>query len=193
MKAFADLYAQLATAEDEPSAKKFASQIERLWSHTGSDTIDLGNASNSLDDLNGTICVEGDAHLTLPRNKQSVSCLGTTISRTLEVGDVLTVHDEGDASANTYTVTDTSVSRGALKINYSTIETLNVNAGTGTDTINVTTTAASVNTNITTTAGGDTVSVTTSNYDAEFGRAAGAVSAAAPGTRSNSRRSRPGR
>ena len=40
-KLLADLYAQLATAEDEATAKKFADQIERLWHHSGSDTVDL--------------------------------------------------------------------------------------------------------------------------------------------------------
>jgi hypothetical protein len=52
------------------------------------------------------------------------------------------------------------LTRGGVTIDYGTIETLNLNAGTGTDTINVTTTAGSVNTNIATTAGGDTVNVT---------------------------------
>lgn len=37
----ADLYAQLATAEDEEAAKKYASAIERLWTQSGSDTVNL--------------------------------------------------------------------------------------------------------------------------------------------------------
>ena len=40
-KLLGDLYAQLATADDEASAKKFADQIERLWHHSGSDTVNL--------------------------------------------------------------------------------------------------------------------------------------------------------
>jgi tetratricopeptide (TPR) repeat protein len=40
-KALSDLYAQLATAENEAAAKKFSSQIERLWRISGSDTINL--------------------------------------------------------------------------------------------------------------------------------------------------------
>ena len=40
-KLLADLYAQLATAEDEETAAKYASAIERLWSYSGSDTTNL--------------------------------------------------------------------------------------------------------------------------------------------------------
>jgi tetratricopeptide (TPR) repeat protein len=36
-----DLYAQLATAQDEAAAKRITDAIERLWLHSGSDTIDL--------------------------------------------------------------------------------------------------------------------------------------------------------
>jgi tetratricopeptide (TPR) repeat protein len=37
----ANLYAQLATAEDEKAAAKFAASIEKLWRHSGSDTVNL--------------------------------------------------------------------------------------------------------------------------------------------------------
>ena len=40
-RALNDLYAQLATAEDEEAAKKITGQIERLWRHSGSDTANL--------------------------------------------------------------------------------------------------------------------------------------------------------
>jgi cytochrome c-type biogenesis protein CcmH/NrfG len=40
-KMLADLYALLATAEDENSAKAVAEAIERVWQHSGSPTIDL--------------------------------------------------------------------------------------------------------------------------------------------------------
>lgn len=37
----ADLYAHLATAEDEAQAKKISERIERMWLVSGSDTVDL--------------------------------------------------------------------------------------------------------------------------------------------------------
>ena len=40
-KALSDLYALLATAEDESTAKAIAEGIERIWIHSGSPTVDL--------------------------------------------------------------------------------------------------------------------------------------------------------
>jgi tetratricopeptide (TPR) repeat protein len=40
-KMLSDLYALLATADDEDSAKAVAEAIERVWQHSGSPTIDL--------------------------------------------------------------------------------------------------------------------------------------------------------
>ena len=40
-KALSDLYALLATAEDENAAKAIAEGIERIWLHSGSPTVDL--------------------------------------------------------------------------------------------------------------------------------------------------------
>ena len=40
-KTLSDLYALLATAEDENAAKAIADGIERIWLHSGSPTVDL--------------------------------------------------------------------------------------------------------------------------------------------------------
>jgi tetratricopeptide (TPR) repeat protein len=40
-KTLSDLYALLATAEDDESAKAIADAIERVWVHSGSPTVDL--------------------------------------------------------------------------------------------------------------------------------------------------------
>ncbi|HRD75390.1 MAG TPA: tetratricopeptide repeat protein [Hyphomicrobiaceae bacterium] len=41
VKLLRELYALLATAEDAESANRISSRIERLWSHSGSDTVTL--------------------------------------------------------------------------------------------------------------------------------------------------------
>ena len=40
-RALADLYAHLATADDEAQAKRYADRIERIWLVSGSDTVNL--------------------------------------------------------------------------------------------------------------------------------------------------------
>ncbi len=49
-RALGDLYALLATAEDENAAKAIADGIERIWQHSGSPTVDLlmGRAMKSI-------------------------------------------------------------------------------------------------------------------------------------------------
>jgi tetratricopeptide (TPR) repeat protein len=48
----ADLYAQLATADDEDAAKSVAGRLERVWLHSGSPTVDLlfGRAMQAISD-----------------------------------------------------------------------------------------------------------------------------------------------
>jgi tetratricopeptide (TPR) repeat protein len=51
-RTLSDLYALLATAEDENSAKGIADSIERIWLHSGSPTVDLllGRAMQAISD-----------------------------------------------------------------------------------------------------------------------------------------------
>jgi Tfp pilus assembly protein PilF len=53
-RALSDLYALLATAEDENSAKTVADSIERVWLHSGSPTVDLlfGRAMKAISEKN---------------------------------------------------------------------------------------------------------------------------------------------
>ena len=53
-RTLADLYAQLATAEDEANAKGIADSIERIWLHSGSPTVDLlfGRAMQAISQKN---------------------------------------------------------------------------------------------------------------------------------------------
>jgi tetratricopeptide (TPR) repeat protein len=49
-RTLSDLYALLATAEDEAGAKTIADSIERIWHHSGSPTVDLlfGRATEAI-------------------------------------------------------------------------------------------------------------------------------------------------
>ena len=53
-RTLSDLYAQLATADDEASAKAIADSIERIWLHSGSPTVDLlfGRAMQAISQKN---------------------------------------------------------------------------------------------------------------------------------------------
>ncbi|MEW6672879.1 MAG: hypothetical protein AB1427_14330 [Thermodesulfobacteriota bacterium] len=93
------------------------SAVTTLNMGSGNDTINIGNGTNSLDNIAGAFTVNGQAHT---------------------VADILNVNDQGDAGAKTYTLTSTTIDRtGAAQITYGTIETLNLNAGSDGDTINI--------------------------------------------------------
>lgn len=53
-RSLSDLYALLATAEDEDTAKAVADGIERIWLHSGSPTVDLllGRAMKAVSEKN---------------------------------------------------------------------------------------------------------------------------------------------
>ena len=53
-RTLSDLYAQLATADDENGAKAFADRIERVWLYSGSATVDLlfGRAMQAISQKN---------------------------------------------------------------------------------------------------------------------------------------------
>jgi len=94
----------------------------RIHAGTGDDVVNVGNGSNKLDGIQGTLLVKGLAQTT---------------------GDSLVVHDEGQTTPFTYAVTDTTVTRpGIASISFGTVELLQLNAGSANDTINVNSTAA---------------------------------------------------
>jgi Ca2+-binding RTX toxin-like protein len=85
---------------------------------SGNDTFHVGDATNTLDGLLGSLSVNGQGD-----------------------SDVLNVADQGTAAAKTYTLGFSSVGRtGTASIFYGTVEGVAVQAGGGNDTINVTTT-----------------------------------------------------
>ena len=113
------------------------------------DTINVGDGS--LDAIQGSLVVNGQGHDTSPTTTVKDNALAT--------GDVLNIHDQAETSGKTYNVTATQIMRGgAATITYNTIETLNINVGTGADTINVTA-APSVNTTVNGSDGADVISL----------------------------------
>lgn len=78
--------------------------------------LNIGEAGGSLDGLLGEVCADGTG--------------GTS---------AVNVFDDGDASDNTYVVTDSTVSRsGAATVSYTDAASLNVDGGTGMDVFNAT-------------------------------------------------------
>src|SRR5262245_4983598 len=74
--------------------------------------------------------------------------------------DTLTLNDSADSTANTYTISATSVSRtGSVTVDYSAMVQVSLTAGTGNDIINVTATAAATPVTVSGGAGNDTVTV----------------------------------
>ncbi len=106
---------------------------------TGDDTFNVGNASNSLDNIQGAVTINGD---------------GQTAT------DTVNINDQGDPDANGYTITITTVVRtGAAQITYGTVETLVVNAGLSDDTLAVQSTLATTPLTVNGGAGDDTFNV----------------------------------
>jgi hypothetical protein len=110
-----------------------ASVTANLFGGTGNDTFNIGSDANpalsTLDPILGVVNANGDTHLAAPTT--TLTC-GLS-SNTLAVGDTLNVNDAGHAVGDTYSISPTSVQRQGPpvhQINYLTIETLNVNAGT---------------------------------------------------------------
>ncbi|MFP6611077.1 MAG: hypothetical protein VB835_02115, partial [Pirellulales bacterium] len=127
----------------------------------GSDTINVSsNAptnSGSLDAILGTLLVNGGAH---DAGNTSLTIRGNT--NTVASGDILNISDQGDASNNTYNLSDTTFQRTATgTVTYATVETVNLTAGTGNDDINVSDTLDSASTTVNANSGADDIDVTT--------------------------------
>jgi acrosin len=78
----------------------------------GSDTVSVGNTSNTLDLIQGPVTINGQAGV-----------------------NQLIINDAGSTKGHTYTLTSTKVKRsGAATISYGAIQKLTIDAGTGTNT-----------------------------------------------------------
>jgi hypothetical protein len=125
------------SGSDTFSVQSYAA-ILTIFSGGGNDTVNVGSPAETLDGLFGDfLFVSGD---------------GT---------DTLNINDQGSTTPNSYTVDAFAVHRaGTLFIQFdSTLEKLNVNAGSGGNTIAVTGTGAAVSTTLNSGFGVDTVTV----------------------------------
>jgi acrosin len=111
----------------------------------GADKFNLGNAQNRLDDIKGSLVLNGQA--------------GT---------DTLTLNDQGSTTAHAFTLTSTTVTRDgvALVTNSSSLESVVLNAGSSDDTVTVQSTSAPLTLNMG--LGNDTVTIG-NNLDAIVG------------------------
>jgi Ca2+-binding RTX toxin-like protein len=109
----------------------------------GNDTVTVGSATATLNDIAGTLTVDGQG--------------GTT--------DKLVLDDSGDATANTGSLTGTTVTGLGMSkpLSFKNVENLEARLGTGNDTFTVVGTQKGVATLITTGAGSDTVIVGSTN------------------------------
>jgi hypothetical protein len=103
------------------------------------DTINIGSLGDSLDDIQGTVAVNGNS---------------------ATAGDTLNLNDHGDIDPHTYTVNATTLSRnGAALVTYGTVEDVVINGGSGGNTVNVRGTPSGTRVTVNSGAGGDTISV----------------------------------
>ncbi|MCA9136717.1 MAG: hypothetical protein KDB00_08160 [Planctomycetales bacterium] len=122
-----------------------------------------GNPAGNLDGLLGSICVFGESPTPAPGVVESVTAKAIVVSVSTDRGDELNISDEANAVAATYTLTDSTISRTGLSgvVTYETIETLNVETGSGDDNVGITSTGAGMRTTLSTFAGGDSVDAAT--------------------------------
>src|SRR5262249_23267582 len=119
----------------------------------GNDTITIGSAGNSLDDIKGGVTVNGGG----------------------ESGGVdrLNIDDQGDTDSNTYKITATTIERaGAGTISYATVEVVVLNTAdkkNKSDSISVESTSSASPVTVNAGAGDDTVIVGNGSLDGLLG------------------------
>ena len=158
---------------------------------TGSDTITLntnagptrintGSGTNTVAVLATaaapmTIASGTGAHDTITLGNAGVT---TGIAQPLSIlgngTDIVTVNDSADATARTIVLTSTTL--GGITpglITYSSLATLNVNAGSGNNTVNITSTNSATTSNVTAGSGNDTITLTADSGPTNINTGAG--------------------
>ena len=96
-----------------------------VFGGNGVDVFNVGNATNSLDDIQASVILQGQG--------------GT--------GDTVNFNDQGDADGNTYTLTNNTLTRSGFSgVSFVAVENVTLNASGQADTINVTSSFAEVST-----------------------------------------------
>jgi hypothetical protein len=97
----------------------------------GSDTVNVGNPANVLDQIQGPITIQGQA------------------PASLAPGDVLNISDTGNTAAHQFTLNGTMFTRdGMAPITYGTFETLNIALGSGKNTFSISDNSSAATTTI---------------------------------------------
>jgi len=143
--------------------------------NAGNDTFNLGNVVNSLDDLRGTLTINGGGHAATPTT--TFTC--GPDSNTQVIGDQINFNDHGDITAgHLYQLDANSFQRAGLDnpIEFFNAETLTVQTGISAAIVAIDTTPAQSNAFVTTQDQADVVTIVTTgaNSNASVATAGGA-------------------
>ncbi|QDV81290.1 dockerin type I domain-containing protein [Planctomycetes bacterium TBK1r] len=125
----------------------------------GNDVFNVG--LTSLDGILGAVVIGGDANDAAPTTGDSVTAKTLTVDLTLPIGDQLIVSDSSSVTAETYTLTDsTLVSTGLTgSLTYAGVESVSLETGSDNDIVAITSTIAAGSTSVDTGSGDDTVTI----------------------------------
>ena len=153
-----------------------------LFAGAGNDTINVssdangdrldpdGNLNGNLDEILGDLCVEGEADSSPDTNVAQAEGRQTdgdvvTVTATTNLGDELNLSDQSSITDNTYALDADEFQRTAPvatgTLFYGTIESLNIETGSGSDNFSVLATADATSFRLETLAGNDEVNVAT--------------------------------
>jgi fibronectin-binding autotransporter adhesin len=109
------------------------------------DTFEIIVQGGSIDNIAGGVVVDGGDHAASPTSDLTAG----GVTNTRPVGDTLRFNDDGDASANTYALSSTALTRtGVPDFSFATVESVVLNAGTGKNTITIAPTSPSTTTTV---------------------------------------------
>ena len=125
-----------------------------------------GTLTGDLNGFLGEVLVHGNQNFIIPDSSASVTAKTLTRMATTLTGDVLNISDQANVAGSTYGLDATQFTRtGIGPIAYTTIETFNIETGTGNDVFDVSATADRTRVTIATMAGEDTVTVLATGAD----------------------------